>query len=708
MEKVITVCPYCGCGCGLYLHVEGGRLTGVSPSRNHPVNMGALCAKGWNAHEFVEHPERLRYPLIRENIAGARSPFLRATWKEALRRVASGLNRIKKTHGPDSIGVLSSAKCTNEENYLMMKFARAALGTNNIDHCARLCHSATLGGLSTAFGAGAMTNSVSEIRDAKALFVIGANVTEQYPMIAMHMLDALDRGATLIVADPRRTQIAELAHLHLRHKCGTDAALLLGIMHSILEEGHVERDFVRRRTENFDAFETLLTDYTAEAAERITGVSATDIRRAARLYATEKRSMLFYSMGITQHITGTDNVRACADLVMLTGHIGLPHSGLNPLRGQNNVQGACDMGALPDFLTGSQPVADSKARRKFSKAWGKRAPSAPGLTLTEMLSGGVKAMLIMGENPAMSDPDLGHARESLERLEFLAVCDIFFTETCAHADVVLPAASFAEKDGTFTNTERRVQLLREALPPPGEAMPDWKIICELSRLMGLRMSYRGAYEVMEEIALLTPSYAGIRHHRLGGYEPQREGGYEPLRYGGSEPQREGGYEPLRYGGYGLQWPCPGTSHPGTPYLHRKKFAKGLGSFISVGYAPPAEEADSEYPFLLTTGRIAFQYHTGTMTRRTYILERDEPACMVEINPEDARRLGIKDKSPIKVSSRRGSITADARLTGRVPEGTVFIPFHFREAAANLLTNPALDPHAKIPEFKVCAVKVENP
>ncbi len=685
MEKVLTVCPYCGCGCGLYLNVEGGRLRGVSPSRNHPVNMGALCAKGWNAHEFVEHPERLKYPLIREggsNIAGARSPFRRASWEEALRKVAGELNRIKKTHGPDAIGVLSSAKCTNEENYLMMKFARAAVGTNNIDHCARLCHSATLGGLSTAFGAGAMTNSVSEIRDAKALFVIGANVTEQYPMIAMHMLDALDRGATLIVADPRRTQIAELAHLHLRHKCGTDAALLLGIMHSILEEGHVEREFVRRRTENFDAFEALLTDYTAEAAERITGVSATDIRRAARVYATEKRSMLFYSMGITQHITGTDNVRACADLVMLTGHIGLPHSGLNPLRGQNNVQGACDMGALPDFLTGYQPVADPKARRKFSKAWGKKVPESPGLTLTEMLSGGVKAMLIMGENPTMSDPDLGHTMSALDELAFLAVSDIFFTETCAHADVVLPAASFAEKDGTCTNTERRVQLLREALPPPGEAMPDWKIICELSRLMGLRMSYRGAYEVMEEIALLTPSYAGVRHHRLGGYEPLREGGF------------------------GLQWPCPETGHPGTPYLHRKKFVKGLGSFISVGYAPPAEEADSEYPFLLTTGRVAFQYHTGTMTRKTCILERDEPACFVEINPEDARGLGIKDKSPIKVSSKRGSITADARLTGRVPEGTVFIPFHFREAAVNLLTNPALDPHAKIPELKVCAVKVE--
>ncbi|MBI4823163.1 MAG: formate dehydrogenase subunit alpha [Nitrospirae bacterium] len=670
MEKFLTVCPYCGCGCGIYLHVEGRRITGVSSSRNHPVNRGSLCVKGWNSYEFVQHPERLRYPMIREN-----GSLRRASWKEALGTVAERLNRIKKTSQAESIGILSSAKCTNEENYLMMKFARAGVGTNNIDHCARLCHSATLGGLSVAFGAGAMTNSISEIRDARVIFVIGSNVTEQYPMVGRHMLDAVDRGATLIVADPRRTQIAELSHLHLRHRCGTDVALLLGIMNVIIEEGHVEREFVRRRTENFDAFEALLNSYPPETAERITGVSATDIRRTARIYATERRSMLFYSMGITQHITGSDNVRACADIVMLTGHIGLPMSGLNPLRGQNNVQGACDMGALPDFYSGYQPVSDIKARRKFERAWRRKLPETQGLTLMEMLNGNVKAMLIMGENPALSDPDLSHTRHRFEELEFLAVQDIFFSETCTYADVILPSASFAEKTGTFTNTERRIQLLRKAIEPPGEAMPDWQIICELSGLMGYGMHYRDTYEIMEEIALLTPSYGGIRHHRLEG-------------------------------GFGIQWPCPDISHLGTAYLHRKKFARGLGSFITVGYKPPSEVPDAQYPFLLTTGRLSFQYHTGTMSRRTCVLERDEPICKIEINPEDALTIGIKDKSPVKVSSRRAEIKAFAELTERVPKGTVFIPFHFRESAGNLLTSPALDPCAKIPELKVCAVKVE--
>jgi formate dehydrogenase alpha subunit len=670
MQKVLTVCPYCGCGCGLYLHVENGRITGVSPSRSHPVNTGSLCVKGWNSYEFVQHPERLRYPMIRE-----KGILRRATWQEALQKVAEGINRVKAAYGAHSIGVLSSAKCTNEENYLMMKFARGVIGTNNVDHCARLCHSSTVGGLARAFGSGAMTNSISEIKEARVLFVIGSNTMEQHPMIAMHMLDAVRKGTTLVVADPRQTQIARLAHLHLRHRCGTDVALLLGIMNVIVTEGLVDKEFVRRRTENFDAFESLLDKYPPSVAESITGVRAADIRKAARIYASEKRSMLFYSMGITQHITGTDNVRACADLVMLTGHIGLPMTGLNPLRGQNNVQGACDMGALPEFYSGYQPVKDPKARRKFQRAWRRKLPERPGLTLMEMMDGGVRAMYIMGENPAISDPDATHVRDALKKLDFLVVQDIFQTETTEYADVILPAASFAEKDGTFTNTERRVQLLRKAVDPPGEAKADWQIICELSELMGYPMHYRGSYEIMEEIALLTPSYGGILHHRLEE-------------------------------GFGIQWPCPNSNHPGTPYLHRKKFARGLGSFITVDYIPPAELPDEKYPFLLTTGRIYFHYHTGTMTRRTSVIEREEPLCFVEINREDAKRLGIRDSFPVRVKSRRGEIEVSARITDRVPEGTVFIPFHFREAVCNILTNPALDPIAKIPEFKVCAVALE--
>ncbi len=674
MDKVLTVCPYCGCGCGLYLHVEEGRITGTSPSRSHPVNRGRLCVKGWNAHEFVNHPERLKHPMIREG-----DTLRRTSWDEALGLTAARLGAIRSDHGPDSIGILSSAKCTNEENYLMMKFARAVLGTNNIDHCARLCHSSTVGGLAAAFGSGAMTNSIREIAEASVLFVIGSNTTEQHPMIAMHMLEAVDRGATLIVADPRKTEIARAAHIHLRHRSGTDVALLMGIMNVIVGEGLVDADFVRRRTENFDLFEEGLRRYPPERVEGITGVKADSIRRVARIYAMEKRSMLFYAMGITQHVTGVDNVRACADLVMLSGHIGLPMSGINPLRGQNNVQGACDMGALPNVYSGYQKVADPAARRKFERAWRKRLPPRPGLTLMEMMDrardGRLRALYVTGENPLLSDPDITRVRESLERIEFLVLQDIFPNETAEFADVILPAASFAEKDGTFTNTERRVQLLAKAVEPPGEAMPDSEIICSLAEKMGYRMAYRGTYEVMEEIALLTPSYGGILHHRL------------------SE-------------GFGLQWPCPDINHPGTPFLHRKKFAKGLGSFITVDFIPPDEPPDETYPLLLTTGRLYFHYHTGTMCRRTEVLEREEPECLLEINPADAGRLGIRDRAMARVSSRRGSIDVRAVVTGRTPEGTVFIPFHFREAAANILTNPATDPEAKIPEYKVCAVRIE--
>jgi formate dehydrogenase alpha subunit len=674
MLKVRTVCPYCGCGCGLYLHVEEDRVIGVSPSRNHPVNRGTLCIKGWNCYEFIQHPDRLRTPLIRKN-----GTLKEATWDEALSYTARRLQEIISLHGSDSIGVLGSAKCTNEENYLIMKFTRAVLGTNNIDHCARLCHSSTVGGLAAAFGSGAMTNSISEIKDARVIFVIGSNTTEQHPMIAMHMLEAVDRGATLIVADPRRTKISEFASIHLRHRSGTDVALLMGIMNVILGERLVDREFVMRRTENLEPFEEKLKEFTLERVEKLTGVPASDIRKVARVYAAEKRSMLFYAMGITQHITGVDNVKALANLVMLTGHIGLPMSGLNPLRGQNNVQGACDMGVLPNVYTGYQKVTDPKARQKFERAWRRRLPEKPGLTVVEMteaaFEGKLKAMYIMGENPLLSDPDLNQVAKAFERLEFLVIQDIFPNETMEFADVVLPAASFAEKNGTFTNTERRVQLIRRAVPPPGDARADWQIITELSTAMGYPMQYRDTYEIMEEIALLTPSYGGILHYRLEE-------------------------------SYGLQWPCPDRNHPGTPYLHRKKFARGLGTFLTVDFRLPEEMPDENYPFILTTGRTYFHYHTGTMCRRTTVLEREEPEPFVEINPKDAEALEIKDRSKVRITSRRGSITVMAIVTERVPQGIVFVPFHFREAAANILTSAVLDPEVKIPEYKVSAVKIE--
>jgi len=532
-------------------------------------------------------------------------------------------------------------------------------------------------GLASAFGSGAMTNSIEEINNAKVLFVIGSNTTEQHPMIAMHMLDAVDKGATLIVADPRKTQIAGFAQIHLRQRSGTDVALLNGIINVIINEGLVDINFVKRRTENFDELEKIVMAYPPDIAEKITGVPADEIKRAARIYATEKRSMLFYSMGITQHITGVDNVRSCANLVMLTAHIGQPMTGLNPLRGQNNVQGACDMGALPDVYSGYQKVSDPKARRKFGNAWGRKLPARPGLTMIDMfdaaLSGKLKAMYIMGENPAISDPDLSHLIEAVKKLDFLVVQDIFMSDTAELADVVLPAVTFAEKDGTFTNTERRVQKIRKAIRPMYGAMPDWKIISEVSKKMGYDMGYRAPHEIMEEAALLTPSYGGILHHRLDNF--------------------------------GLQWPCPDASHDGTPFLHRKKFAKGLGTFNPVDFAPPAESTDAEYPFILTTGRMYFRFHTGTMCKRTSTLEREEPECFVEINPKDAGRLGVKTRDRVRVLSRRGEILVNVLVTDRTPEGIVFIPFHFRDAAVNLITNPAVDPIAKIPEFKVCAVRI---
>ena len=524
-----------------------------------------------------------------------------------------------------------------------------------------------------------MTNSIEEIRDARIIFVIGSNTTQQHPMIGMHMLEAKDRGAIIIVADPRKTPIAQFSHLHLRQKSGTDVALLNAMMYVIITEGLVDISFIRQRTENFDAFEQRVLTFTPDVAERITGVPAEDIRKAARLYASEKRSMLFYSMGITQHITGVDNVRSYANLVMLTAHIGQPMTGLNPLRGQNNVQGACDVGVLPDVYSGYQKVADPAMRNKFSLAWSKPMPETPGLTLTGMIDaihdGRIKALYVMGENPVISDPDSTHVKEAFAKLEFLAVQDIFPTDTAEYAHVLLPAATFAEKDGTFTNTERRVQKIRPAVPPIGESRADYEIIGRLSTLMGYPMDYRAAHEIMEEIAILTPSYGGILHHRLDA-------------------------------NFGLQWPCFGMDHPGTPYLHRKKFTRGMGAFIPVEFVPPSEPIDSAYPFILTTGRSYFHYHTGTMCRRTITLEREEPECMVEINPIDAKRLEIRTNDPVRISSRRGKIEVKARVKDIVPEGIIFLPFHFREAAANLLTINAVDPNAKIPEFKVCAVQVE--
>ncbi len=525
-----------------------------------------------------------------------------------------------------------------------------------------------------------MTNSIADIaNDAQCYLVIGSNTTEQHPVIGIKLRQAVrQRGAVLIVADPRRIDLVDYATLHLKQRPGSDIALLNGLLQILIEEGLYDREFVEERSEGFEDLRETVAKYTPKKVEAITGVPAEEIRRAAHLLAEHRPGALLYAMGITQHITGTANVMACANLQMLLGNMGVPGGGVNPLRGQNNVQGACDMGGLPNVYPGYQRVTDPEVRAKFETAWGVPLNEHVGLTVTEMLQaahdGRVRALYIMGEDPMMSDPDINHVRECLERLEFLVLQDIFPTETARLADVILPAASFAEKEGTFTNTERRVQRVRQAIDPPGEARQDWEIICDLATRLGYPMSYAFPAEIMDEIALVTPIYGGIRHERL------------------------------EHGG--LQWPCPTPNHPGTPILHVGRFSRGKGRFVAVEYLPPDELPDEEYPFLLTTGRVLYHWHGAEMTRRSAGLDAIYPEPLVEVHPDDADHLGIADGDPIRLTSRRGEVVARAWLTERTQPGVVFLSFHFAEAAANLLTNPALDPVAKIPEYKVCAVRVE--
>lgn len=521
---------------------------------------------------------------------------------------------------------------------------------------------------------------MAEIPLANVLLVTGSNTTEQHPQVGARILAAVEKGARLIVVDPRRIPLAEFAEVYLQPKVGTNVAWLNGLAHVIVKENLYDREFVENRTENFNELCKELLKYTPEYVEQITGIPAGDLVKAARLYAGANKAMLFYCMGITQFTAGVDNVRACANLAMLTGNIGKPGTGVNPLRGQNNVQGACDMGALPNVLTGYQKTDDAKARARFEQIWQVKLPAKPGLTLTEMLNkaadGSLKCLYIMGENPLVSDPDLNHVRKALKKLDLLIVQDIFMTETAEIADFILPGACFAEKEGTFANTERRVQRVRQAVLPRGKAMEDWRIISALACKMGYPMGYETPEEIMEEIAIVTPAYRGINYQRLD-----------------AEP--------------GLQWPCPNLQHPGTPYLHKYTFSCGRGKFHPAQYRPPAETPDAAYPFILTTGRTAFQFHTATMTKRTAVIQREHPDAFIEINPEDAAAIGVKDGWTVEVASLRGKLVCRASITGSIPRGTVFMPFHFAEAAANLLTNSAVDPVAKIPEYKACAVMIRR-
>jgi formate dehydrogenase alpha subunit len=595
--------------------------------------------------DFIDSDKRLTDPLIKRN-----GKFEEATWEEAIKFVAERLNRIRSEFGADSIAGLSSAKCTNEDNYVFQKFIRACIGTNNVDHCARLCHAST------------------------------SNTTEAHPVIGLNVKEAvMKNGAELVVADPRKIDLVRFSKLYIAQKPGTDVALINAMMNVIIDEELYDKDFISERTEDFEKLKPVLADCTPEKAEAITTIDAEKIRAAARMYAKAETASIIYSMGITQHTTGTDNVLSLANLAMLTGNIGKESAGVNPLRGQNNVQGACDLGALPNVYPGYQSVEDAELQAKFESAWGKKLSAQKGLTVVEMMHAieedKIKALYIMGENPALSDPNLNRTRKALEKVDFLVSQEIFLSETAEYADVVLPTVCFAEKDGTFTNTERRVQRVRKAVVPPGQARVDWEILCEVATKMGYPMAYGGADEIMDEIATVTPIYGGMSFERIDSV--------------------------------GLQWPCPDKDHPGTRFLHEGTFKRGKGKFHAVEFTAADELPDEKYPFVLSTGRQLYQFHTGTMTRKSAVINQVSPTGYVEIHTDDAAGLEIRNGEKVEVMTRRGKVTTLAKVTGNIEKGWLFMPFHFREGPANMLTNDALDPIAKIPEYKVCAATVSK-
>ena len=675
-EKTVTTCPYCGVGCQLELKTKDRKVIEVGSvyREGTPNPYGEACVKGRFGYDFINHPDRLKKPLIKRN-----GKFEEAEWEEALSLVAEKLTEIKDEYGGRALAGLSSAKCTNEENYLMQKFMRAVIGTNSVDHCARLCHASTVAGLVKAFGSGAMTNSISEIEGSDLIFVIGSNPTENHPVIGSKMKKAHKNGTKLIVADPRQIELSGLAEVAVQQQPGTDVALLNGLMHVIIEEGLADQEFIAERTENYEYLASVVEDYTPEKVAEITGVEAAKIKKAARLFAEADKAAIYFAMGITQHRTGTDNVLSVANLALLTGNVGRESTGVNPLRGQNNVQGACDLGALSNVYPGYQSVEDPEIKEKFARAWETEELSAEvGLTVVEIFKQAgedIRGLYIIGENPVISDPDQRHIEEALDSLDFLVVEDIFLTETAQFADVVLPAACFAEKEGTFTNTERRIQKVNKAIEPPGEARADWKIISEISTRMGYQMNYDSPADIMAEIAEVTPIYGGIYADRLGDQ--------------------------------GLQWPCKDREDPGTKFLHQGEFARGKGKFHPVTYIPPAEEVDDEYDYIMMTGRMLYHFHTGTMTRNSEPIDKHEPDAYLEINKKDAKKLRIKEGDRVRVTSRRGEVETNVRIGDRVQPGQIFMPFHYAESPANRLTNPVLDKDAKIPELKVTAVKIEK-
>jgi formate dehydrogenase alpha subunit len=691
-DKVVsTTCPYCGVGCQMNLKIKDNFIYAVEAPFEAAPNFGMLCVKGRYGTDYVRHPGRVKTPLIRANRQEGRSakPIWReATWDEALDLVADELVRVAQTHGGDAIASYASAKATNEDNYLFQKVMRALLHTNNVDHCARLCHAGSVTGLQLSIGSSAMSNSIAEMEDLEAFIVTGSNTTETHPVIANFLKRAVrQNGAKLIVVDPRQIDMTNFATLWLRQNPGSDVAVFQAMAHVIVKEGLYDPEFINERTEGFNDYIESLAEFTPEWAEEVSGVPAASIRQAARIYAGAERASIYWGMGISQSTHGTDNTLSLVNLALMCGHVGKSGTGLNPLRGQNNVQGCSDSGGLPNVFTAYQQVEDAAIRGRFEQFWGTRLNPKAGLTATEMVDGAalgsVRAMFVLGENPMMSEPNQNHARHALEHLEFLVCQDIFVNETGAMADVILPATSFAEKDGTFTNTDRRVQRCRAAVPPVGNSRADWDILSDLGRRIEARLGaklsagfdYQHPEEIWEEMRQVTPDFWGIDYARL---------------------EREGG----------VHWPCPSFDHPGTPFLFAEAFPRGRGKFWEVAYGTNSELPDDQYPYNLSTGRVLYHWSGSTMTGRSR-LEDIYPEAVCEIHPDDAADLDLQTGDWVNVSSRRGTITLRVLVTGRSPQRTVFVPFHFAEAAANLLTLDRIDERAKIPDYKNTAVKIEK-
>jgi formate dehydrogenase major subunit len=691
-RSVESLCPYCGVGCQVTFQIKDEQLLYVE-GRDGPANHNRLCVKGRFGFDYVHHPHRLTKPLIRKPGVAKRgedqvdpsnpfSHFREATWDEALDLAAAGLVRIRDRAGPKALAGFGSAKGSNEEAYLFQKLVRTGFGCNNVDHCTRLCHASSVAALMETIGSGAVTAPFAECAHSDVIIVIGANPTVNHPVAATFIKNAAKQGAKLIVADPRGQSLSRHAWRMLPFRPGTDVALLNSLIHVIIEDQLFNRQYIDRFTEGFDALIDAVRGFSPEAMAPVCGLAPEVLREVARTYAQAKAAMIFWGMGISQHVHGTDNARCLISLALLTGHVGRPGAGLHPLRGQNNVQGASDVGLIPMVYTDYQPVGSDDTRRSFEQLWGTALDPRPGLTVVEILGaihqGTIQGMYIMGENPAMSDPDVEHAREALAKLEHLVVQEIFLTETAYHADVILPATAFPEKTGTFTNTDRRVQLGRQALAPPGGVRQDWWIIQEIARRIGLNWNYDHPRDVFAEMKLSMSSIKGITWDRL---------------------EREGA----------VTYPCESEDRPGDEVIFGDGFPtkSGRGKFVPTELRPPDETPDDQYPMVLTTGRLLEHWHTGAMTRRASVLDDLEPEAVAHLHPRELHRLDAQAGDRIRVTTRRGAIELLARADRDVAPGMIFIPFCYAEAAANVLTNPALDPFGKIPEFKFCAARIEK-